>query len=76
MGDALRLALLGIVAGAPLTFAATRVLTSQLFGVSAADPAVMTAAVAGLLGIMAAAAGWPAYRASRVDPLTALKADA
>jgi ABC-type antimicrobial peptide transport system permease subunit len=61
--------------GVPLMLGATRVLMSQLFGVKAADPSAISVAVAGLLAIMTAASAWPAYRASRIDPLLALKID-
>ena len=62
---------LGIVAA----FGATRLLRSQLFGVSATDP--LTFAVVPLaLGLIAALACYlPARRASRVDPLIALRSD-
>jgi ABC-type antimicrobial peptide transport system permease subunit len=46
-----------------------------LFGVSAAAPLVLLAAVGALTSIAFAAGYVPAFRASRIDPMTALRAD-
>jgi ABC-type antimicrobial peptide transport system permease subunit len=73
VGEGLRLALYGVAVGLALAAAATRLLASQLFGVSRTD-AVTYASVATLLIVVAAAASLvPAIRASRVDPLVALR---
>src|SRR5262245_10692104 len=67
------LLLVGMIAGAAISVAAVRLITSRLYGLSPSDPATMTSAVAGLI-VVAALATWPpAYRASRVDPLVALR---
>ncbi|HYE76788.1 MAG TPA: FtsX-like permease family protein, partial [bacterium] len=67
------LAALGLVVGALLAMGLTRWLSSQLFGISAADPAVF-AGVAMLLALVALLATWlPARRATRVDPVVALR---
>jgi len=67
------LLLVGMIAGAGVSLAAIRLITSRLYGLSPADPATMTSAVAGLV-IVAALATWlPAYRASRIDPRVALR---
>jgi macrolide transport system ATP-binding/permease protein len=73
--ESLMLALAGIVIGAPATIAITRLISSRLFGVSAADP--LTIAVASLLmiAVAALAAFLPAYRAARVDPMVALRCE-
>jgi ABC-type antimicrobial peptide transport system permease subunit len=46
-----------------------------LFGLTPTDPVVPAAAVLTLLAVVAAAAYWPARRAARVDPVTALRGD-
>ncbi len=67
------LALIGIVAGLACAAAVTRVMASLLFGVSATDVATFMA-VPGLLVIVALAATViPAWRASSVDPMVALR---
>jgi ABC-type antimicrobial peptide transport system permease subunit len=69
----LMLALIGIVIGGVVSLAATRVLDSMLFGVSARDP--LTFAVVGIsLALLAVVASVvPASRAMRVDPLVAMR---
>jgi putative ABC transport system permease protein len=73
MGQGLRLAAIGVAAGIGLSLVLTRLLRSLLFGVSPMD-ALTFVSVATLLTIVAAAASLvPALRASRVDPLVALR---
>jgi predicted permease len=68
-------ALVGIAAGVVAALASGKLLEKMLFGVSASDPLTL-AAVAGALGLVALLASLvPAYRASRLDPQTALRAD-
>jgi predicted permease len=63
----------GILVGLPASLAAAQLVRSQLFGLSAMDPASLAGAVV-ILGALAMAAGWiPARRAARVDPMTALR---
>jgi predicted permease len=66
---------IGIAAGVPLALAAGRTAQSQLFGLTAADPRVLTVAVVVMstLGLLAALI--PARRATRIDPLVALRAE-
>ena len=73
MGEGLKLATWGVVTGVVLAFAGTRLMQSLLFGTSPTD-ALTFAAVATLLVIIAGLASLiPALRASRVDPLVALR---
>jgi len=67
------LLLVGMIAGAGVSIAAVRLITSRLYGLSPNDPATMTSAVVGLMVVAALATWLPAYRASRVDPLVALR---
>jgi len=65
----------GVVIGVPASLAASRIIAPQLFGLSAFDP--LTLLIAGLIMIaVAAIAGFlPARRASRVDPMVALRCE-
>ena len=75
MRSGLGLAGAGVVAGLAASLAATRVLGAELYGVRPADPVTMMAAALALLAAAALACGGPARAASRVDPLTALRAE-
>jgi predicted lysophospholipase L1 biosynthesis ABC-type transport system permease subunit len=75
MRDALVQTLAGIAVGAAASVGSARLLRSQLFGLSALDPAVLAVSVAVLLAAAALAAWLPARRASSVDPMTALRQD-
>ena len=73
LGQGVRLTAVGIVLGLLGAVAFTRVLESLLYGVSARDPFTF-AAIAALLALVALAATWlPARRASRVDPMVAIR---
>jgi putative ABC transport system permease protein len=65
----------GIVAGLVLTFMAERVLRSVLFGVSPVDALTLASAALILATVSGVAAFAPALRASRIDPLEAIRAD-
>ncbi len=65
----------GIVAGALAALFLTRVLEGLLYGVAPRDPVTFAAVVAILFAIAAAASAIPAFRASRVDPLEALRSE-
>jgi ABC-type antimicrobial peptide transport system permease subunit len=75
VGQALRLGSIGLGLGLIGAFAASRVLDSLLFGVSANDPFTFTGVCAMLLVVLMAAAYLPARRATRVDPIVALRAE-
>ncbi len=73
LGETLALAAIGIACGLPVGLAATRVLAGFLYGVQPADPVVLFAST-GLLVVTTAIAGLiPARRASRIDPVVALR---
>jgi len=75
VGQGLRLAMLGLLLGMAGAMALTRVLQSQLYGVSPTDPLTF-AAVAALLAAAATLASYlPARRAARVDPMIALRSE-
>ena len=63
----------GVVAGAGVALAAIRSLSAMLYGLKPDDPATMASAAGLLLAIALLAAWLPARRASRVDPMTALR---
>ena len=75
VGQAMALVTISIVIGAAGAFAATRLLNSLLFGVSASDPITFVAIIF-LIAVVAFLAAWlPARRAARVDPIIALRTD-
>jgi predicted lysophospholipase L1 biosynthesis ABC-type transport system permease subunit len=71
--QALRMTMAGLAAGVAAAFGLTRLLHAQLFGVQPSDPLTFTAVPLILLVVALAAACVPALRASRVDPLVALR---
>jgi ABC-type antimicrobial peptide transport system permease subunit len=66
---------IGLGAGAALAYAASRVIDSRLYGVAPQDPLTLTLAIGLLLLVALSAAFVPARRASRVDPMRALRAE-
>lgn len=71
--ESLLLVVVGLAIGLPASWAAARLVSNQLFGLSPSDPLTLITAVT-LLTIVAALAGYlPARRAARVDPLNALR---
>ena len=71
--QALRMTIAGIAAGIVASFGLTRLLSAQLYGVKPSDPLTFAVVPLTLLVVSLAAAGIPALRASRVDPLAALR---
>src|SRR5262245_1408874 len=73
VGQGLMLMLIGLVIGVGASFALTRLISKLLFGVSATDPLTFVM-IPLLLTVVALLACWiPAWRATRVDPLAALR---
>jgi ABC-type antimicrobial peptide transport system permease subunit len=71
--ESMSLVVAGIIAGLAIAFGAGRLVASQLFGLQPTDLATMTVAVA-VMAIVSAAAGYlPTRRATRVDPMVALR---
>jgi ABC-type antimicrobial peptide transport system permease subunit len=69
----LGLALAGVVVGVPAAVAATRLAEKLLYGLKSNDASTIAAAVVLLLLVAVAAALLPARRASRIDPIAALR---
>ncbi len=69
----LQLALVGVVCGLAAAFALTRLIASFLYGVKTWDPLVFSAVPLILIGVAVIAVWLPAMRASRVDPIQALR---
>ena len=75
VGQALRLMLFGGGIGFAAAYGLTRLLANQLFGISAMDPPTWIGVVL-ILTFSSVLAAWvPAYRATRVDPMRALRCD-
>ena len=73
LGEVGRLVAVGIVLGGFAALAATKWLTSFLYGLTASDPRTLAVATATLAFVALAAGAIPAFRAARVDPVDALR---
>jgi predicted permease len=73
LAEAGRMAGIGIAIGLIAAFAASRYVESQLYGMRAADPAVFAGGAALLVAVAVAAALVPGWRASKIEPVVALK---
>jgi ABC-type antimicrobial peptide transport system permease subunit len=75
MREVLLLAGSGILIGLPAAWAATRLVASQLYGITPNDPGTLAAATLGIAAIAAASGYLPARRATRVDPVLAIRCE-
>ncbi len=73
--QALALVLAGVALGLPAAWGASRLLRGLLFGLSPTDPARLAVAALLMFGVALAAGYLPARRASRVDPMRALRSE-
>jgi len=73
VGEGLRFALIGVVIGIASGLLLTRLLQSFLYGISASDPVTYIGVTVLLIGVALAASFFPARRATRVDPIIALR---
>jgi putative ABC transport system permease protein len=75
LAGGLSLAAAGVGAGLILAFTTTRLLRGLLHGVTPADPTTFAVVTVGLLAVAAIASALPAWRASRVNPVVALRSE-
>jgi len=73
VGQALLLALIGLGIGIVLAITSTRVMSSLLYGINATDPLTLVATSLMLLAVALLASYVPARRATKVDPMVALR---
>ena len=73
--DCVGLVVLALAVGVPLSLAATRPLSSQLYGLETNDPQTILGVASVLVLVALIAAGRPAHSAARVDPVVLLRAD-
>ena len=75
LSDGILLALVGVAVGVVGSLALTRLLSGLLFETAPTDPMVLLEATFLLLGVAALGCAFPAWRASRIDPMLALRQD-
>ncbi len=73
MRETILLVLAGIVIGVPIALGTARLISSQLFGLSPADPFTLIASALVLIAVASLAGFLPARKASKINPLTALR---
>ena len=75
MFEGQRMAIVGVVTGLVVAYAAGRVASANVYAMRASDPFVLIAATAIVATISAAAAAVPAFRAARINPVRALRSE-
>lgn len=73
LGTGARVAIIGIGAGLLLSVALTRLVATQLYGLTPTDPVTLAGASALLFAVALLASFIPAWRATRIDPIVALR---
>ncbi len=73
MRQTLALIAAGLALGIPLVFLAKSYVESELFGLGGTDPFAIGGAAVILASVALAAGAWPAWRASRLDPMASLR---
>jgi putative ABC transport system permease protein len=73
--EGIALSIAGVTLGVAAAFAGSRLIAKQLYGISNADPVVYAGAAVVIVAISLAASAIPAVRATRVDPVEALRRD-
>jgi ABC-type antimicrobial peptide transport system permease subunit len=73
MRQGMAITLIGVAIGLGGAFGLTRLIATQLFSVKATDPATFATVTAVIVAVAVAATLAPALRATRIDPLTALR---
>jgi ABC-type antimicrobial peptide transport system permease subunit len=75
LGEAVRVAIVGMVIGVPAGLVGARLIRAQLFGVGTIDVPSLSAAIVVLVGTAVVASYLPARRAAKVGPLEALRTE-
>jgi predicted permease len=73
LGEALLLVAIGVAIGVPLSIAGTRLISTLIFGVKPTDAAAISSASGVMIAVASLAAYLPARRATKVDPIVALR---
>ena len=73
--ESILLLALGLAIGVPIALSSTRILKSQLYELSPLDPAAIFIAIAAVSSMTLAAALLPAKRATKINPVQALRAE-
>ena len=71
--EALLLVIVGVAVGLPIIFAVTRLASTLLFGLTSNDPVSLLVAALLMLAVAMVAGYLPSRRATRVDPMVALR---
>ena len=73
--EVIQLLLAGMAVGIPAALAASRLISSMIYGVAGNDPSTILLSCSILVAVAALAAYSPARRASRIDPMAALRSE-